>query len=82
MVKKKLHTARLHKLVSEMPRLIEALEVPINDVVGRMAALEKAGLTYATEHWRKDVDGRPKYFYLLYSQKNGEPRRRDYIGCD
>ena len=23
-----------------------------------------------------------RYIYLLYPQKNGEPRRRDYVGCD
>ncbi|HCF5252947.1 TPA: hypothetical protein NIG42_004824 [Pseudomonas aeruginosa] len=37
---------------------------------------------YASEHWRKDANDEPKYFYLLYPQKHGEPRRRDYIGCD
>lgn len=47
-----------------------------------MDTLKKAGLIYANEHWRKDSEGQPKYFYLLYPQKQGEQRRRDYIGCD
>ena len=82
MAKKKAHTAELMKLAGELPALIEGLEAHIVAVSARMAELTKAGLIYATEHWRKDADGNPKYFYLLYSQKPGEPRRRDYVGCD
>ena len=82
MATKKNHTVELVKLAADVPSLIDALEGQIAEVVERMAALKKAGLIYATEHWRKDGDGQPKYFYLLYPQKNGEPRRRDYVGCD
>ena len=79
---KKNHTAELVKLATDMPGLIDALENQIDQVAKSMVALKKAGLIYATEHWRKDAKGRPKYFYLLFPQKNGEARRRDYVGCD
>lgn len=79
---KKAHTAELVKLSAELPALIEALEVEIETVAQRMAALKKAGLIYASEFWRKDGDGTPKYFYLLYPQKPDEPRKREYVGCD
>ena len=82
MATKKAHTAELMKLAGELPALIEGLEADIAAVSARMAELKKAGLVYASEHWRKDANDEPKYFYLLYPQKNGEPRRRDYIGCD
>ncbi|AIV73621.1 hypothetical protein X994_6626 (plasmid) [Burkholderia pseudomallei] len=79
---KKAHTAELVKLSAELPALIDALEVEIETVTQRMAALKKAGLIYASEHWRKDAEGNPKYFYLLYPQQPGEPRKREYVGCD
>lgn len=76
------HTAELAELAADMPQLIHALGCEIVDVAARMATLEKAGLIYATEHWRKDAKGEPKYLYLLFPQKAGEDRRRDYVGCD
>ncbi|WP_272688280.1 hypothetical protein [Providencia sp. PROV041] len=78
----KAHTAELVKLSAELPALIDALEVEIQTVTQRMAALKKAGLIYASEHWRKDAEGNPKYFYLLSPQQPGEPRKREYVGCD
>lgn len=75
-------TAELVKLTAELPSLIEALDVEIQNVSARMAELEKEGLIYASEHWRKDDKGEPKYFYLLYPQQPGESRKREYIGCD
>jgi len=79
---KKAHTAELIKMAGELPALIEALEADIVAIAGRMAELQAAGLIYATEHWRKGSNREPKYFYLLYPQKQGEPRKREYIGCD
>lgn len=79
---KKTHTAKLAKLAADMPQLIQALEREIVDVATGMTELEQAGLIYATEHWRRDAKGEPKYLYLLFPQKSGESRRRDYIGCD
>ncbi|WP_281661186.1 hypothetical protein [Microvirgula aerodenitrificans] len=78
----KTYTDELAKLAADVPGLIDSLERKIAEVVAGMAALKKDGLTYATEHWRKGADGQPKYFYLLYPQKHGEPRRRVYVGCD
>jgi hypothetical protein len=80
------HTAELVKLASDIPTSIEALEAEITQVAASMDVLKRAGLIYATEHWRKGAKGadkgKEKYFYLLYPHKNGEPRRRDYVGCD
>lgn len=75
-------TAELMKLAGALPELIRALDAEIEKISGRMAELDSAGLIYATEHWRKGNDGNPKYFYLLYPQQPGEPRRREYVGCD
>lgn len=90
MATKRKHTAELAKLAADVPDLIDTLEGEVAQVVANMAALKKAGLIYATEHWRKekpanapkDAEGEPKYLYLLYPQQPGEPRRRDYVGCD
>lgn len=82
MAKKAKHTGELAALVANMPQLIDELESNMAAVDAEMAELDKAGLIYATEHWRKDADGEPKYFYLLYPQKPDEARRRDYIGSD
>lgn len=79
---KKIHTAELSKLAADMPPLIQALETELVNVAAGMAELERDGLIYATEHWRKDAKGEPKYLYLLFPQKLGEDRRRDYVGCD
>ncbi|MCR5860125.1 hypothetical protein [Mesorhizobium sp. J428] len=52
------------------------------DLVGQTAKLKAAGLIYATEWWRPDGNGAPRYLYLLYPQQPGQPRRRDYVGAD
>jgi len=43
-------------------------------------ALEAAGVTEATPHWRKR-NGEPKYLYLIHPQTNGQ-RVREYVGAD
>jgi len=82
MTKKSKHITELMELANEVKPLIKALASEMAVVTTRMAELEVLGLIYAYEYWRKDSDGQPKYFYLLYPLKQGEPRRRDYIGCD
>lgn len=72
----------LRKLAHEVPLLIGELSAEISSASTRMNVLRKAGLIYATEHWRKDREGVPKYLYLLYTHKQGEQRCRIYIGCD
>lgn len=82
MAAQKAATAELMKLAQALPGLIKKLDADIADISARMVELQKAGLVYATEHWRKGADGEPKYLYLLYPQKTGEPRKREYVGCD
>ena len=79
---KKAHTAELILLAGELPALIQKMELDMDAVAIRMAGLKDAGLVYASEHWRKDNEGEPRYFYLIYPQKQGEQRRREYVGCD
>ncbi|MDP4573457.1 hypothetical protein Q8O96_30775 [Pseudomonas sp. LPH60] len=79
---KKAQPSELVKLSAELPPLIRALEVEIRQVSECMERLKKDGLIYASEHWRKDSNDDPKYLYLLYSQQQGERRKREYIGCD
>lgn len=78
----KKETEALSKIVKKLPDFIEALEDKIQIITSRMATLKKSGLIYATEHWRRDNNGVPKYFYLLYPQQMGEKRKREYIGTD
>jgi len=82
MSQKNKHITELMSLANEVKPLIEALGSEMAVITNRMAELKALGLIYASEYWRKDSDGQPKYFYLLYPLKQGEPRRRDYIGCD
>jgi hypothetical protein len=79
---KKAHTAELILLAGELPALIQKMELDMDAMAIRMAGLKDAGLVYASEHWRKDNEGEPRYFYLIYPQKQGEQRRREYVGCD
>ena len=76
------YTADLLKLAGELPAKIAELEASIQAVDKRMAELKAAGLIYATEHWRKDAAGEPKFLYLLYPSRAGEKLRRDYVGSD
>ncbi len=70
-------TASLSHVAGEFPSLIETLERQITQIAQNMDALKKAGLVYATPHWREG-----KYFYLLHPQKPGQKRNREYVGCD
>jgi len=38
--------------------------------------IKRAGLIYATEHWREG-----RYLYLVHPQHDGE-RKREYVGTD
>lgn len=78
----KKETDSLSKVVKDLPDYIGALEEKIQAVSIKMARLKKAGLIYATEHWRRNNNGEPKYFYLLYPLQAGEKRKRKYIGTD
>ena len=82
MTQKNTHIAELMTLANEVKPLIEVLDSDMTAITESMVELKEMGLIYASEYWRKDSEGQPKYFYLLYPHKQGEQRRRDYIGCD
>ncbi|WP_349809679.1 hypothetical protein ABQY58_024980 (plasmid) [Xanthomonas hortorum pv. hederae] len=75
-------TANLVTLASELPQLIKGLDEQIQSIAETMAKLKRNGLVYASPHWKRDKSGTPKYFYLLHTQRKGEPRNREYVGCD
>ncbi|ACB28269.1 hypothetical protein [Methylobacterium radiotolerans] len=75
-------TAHLAALADELPDLITGLDKEIQSITETMAGLKKQGLVYASPFWKRDKSGQPKYFYLLHTQRKGEPRNREYIGCD
>lgn len=66
----------LRQFADRLPGQIDKLDAELRDVLKRMTALQKAGLIYASEHWRED-----KYLYLIYPMQDGA-RRREYIGAD
>ena len=51
--------------------LVEPLGFDLSD-----RQLKRAGLVYATEHWREG-----RYLYLVHPQHDGE-RKREYVGTD
>ena len=69
-------TKQLRQLAAQLPRVIDAIEGELKTVSHRMEVLQKAGLIYASEHWRES-----KYLYLIYPMRDGN-RRREYIGAD
>lgn len=69
--------AELEELSSKLPSLIAQHSMRVDDISAQMDELKKAGLIYASTHWREG-----KYFYLVYPVKAGDKRRRDYIGTD
>ncbi len=80
--KKHKTTATLQAVAFELPDLIAAVQVDIDSIAHRMEVLKRAGLVYASPHWRKDAAGVERYLYLLHPQIPGVKRRRDYVGCD
>lgn len=85
--------ARLKKEAAKLPGKIAALEQAIKQIEARMATLKKAGLIYATEHWRvrgtksgegaaDDDAAKGRYMILVYPMKRGERPNPTYIGCD
>jgi hypothetical protein len=59
------------------PCIIAKLDATKADLRGRVAALHKLGLIYATVHMKDR-----KYLTLLYPIQPGQPRRREYGGKD
>lgn len=63
-------------LADQLPALIEGRRTTLAAKKAQMTELEKAGLTYASEHWREG-----KYMYLIYPTHDGQ-RPRKYVGTD
>lgn len=68
--------ANVEELASQVPALISAHKADLASKQKTMKELQKAGLTYAAEHWR---DG--KYLYLIHPSRDGQ-RERKYVGAD
>jgi len=67
--------------LDEISQDLHALHTHLAALHAQIAALETAGVTPATPHWRKDQHGRPRLLYLLHPSHNGQ-RKREYIGAD
>lgn len=73
-------TAELDRIMVDLPTTIAHVGARLDAIATHMQALQKAGLIYATEWWRKDR--KTPSLYLLYPSHVGEKRRRDYVGND
>ena len=71
------HIQSLSAVAASLPGCIAKLDASRAEIAGKMDALKRLGLIYATEHMK---DG--KYLVLLYPIQSGEPRRREYVGKD
>lgn len=67
---------QLNTLAAALPGVITKLDAELATAQKRMAQLKRAGLIYATEHWREG-----RYLYLVHPQHDGE-RKREYVGTD
>lgn len=59
---------------------IAQLKQEIADANAQRAALERAGLIHANEHWRSRGP-RSRYMVLIYPMRNGVRPTPTYIGC-
>ncbi len=59
-----------------LPDLIERSAGDVKSLDDQMKALKRAGLIYASPHWREG-----KYFYLIHPT-TAEGRKREYVGTD
>jgi hypothetical protein len=66
------YLAKLEKLAA----ILTHMETINHNTRHEMHALQKAGLKYATPHYRAE-----RYLYLIHPQHNGE-RIREYVGAD
>lgn len=67
----------LAKDAGALPALIAKLDAALAALADRMAALKRAGLIYAAEHWREG-----RYLYLIFPMKDGQRPKPGYVGCD
>lgn len=66
------YLAKLEKLAA----ILSHMETINHNTRQEMQAMQKAGLKYATPHYRAE-----RYLYLIHPQHNGE-RIREYVGAD
>jgi len=79
---KKQYTQEAAGVVEGLPGKLRRLEELMQPIAARIEELAEAGLIYATEYWRPNAAGEPRFMYLLYPIVPGEPRRRDYVGAN
>lgn len=61
----------------KLPGQISKLDATLAAIADRMAALKRAGLIYAAEHWREG-----RYLYLIFPMRDGQRPKPAYVGCD
>lgn len=61
----------------KLPGQLAKLDATLAAIADRMAALKRAGLIYAAEHWREG-----RYLYLIFPMKDGQRPKPAYVGCD
>lgn len=82
---KKSLTADLSATLKQFPTQFAKLDTEHKALEDQMATLKKAGLIYATPHYRPKLraDGLEVHFlYLLYPSKGAAKRKREYVGSD
>jgi hypothetical protein len=74
-------TQVLTSSLQDLKKYIANLTRKIQHIEQKLSQLKKKGLIYASEYWRKDEAGNPKYLYLLYPPTQpGERLKQIYIG--
>lgn len=79
-MKQTMKTPRGRELVAtagKLPGQIAKLDATLAAIADRMAALKRAGLIYAAEHWREG-----RYLYLIFPMRDGQRPKPAYVGCD
>lgn len=67
----------LAKEAGKLPAMLAKLDATLAAIADRMAALKRAGLIYAAEHWREG-----RYLYLIFPMRDGQRPKPAYVGCD
>ena len=67
----------LAKEAGKLPGQLAKLDATLAAIADRMAALKRAGLIYAAEHWREG-----RYLYLIFPMRDGQRPKPAYVGCD
>lgn len=68
---------KLEKRIDNLTHALKRIRKEWNTVNDGMLKLESQGLIYAGTHYKAG-----KYLYLVYPSKDGEARKREYVGQD